>query len=60
MVEEANNMNPEVQPKKGRGGARPGAGRKKLYKDTLFTQRLKCRCEITDKREFGIRNAQKS
>lgn len=49
MAEEANNTNPEVQPKKSRGGARPGAGRKKLYADTLFTQRLKCRCEITDK-----------
>lgn len=39
----------EILVKKTRGGARPGAGRKKLYEDTLFTQRLKCRCEITDK-----------
>lgn len=35
--------------KKGRGGARAGAGRKKLYDDTLFTRRLKCRWEIAEK-----------
>lgn len=48
MTEEENTIQTEVQPKKSRGGARPGAGRKKLYADTMFTQRLKCRCEITD------------
>ena len=49
MTEEAIDIQPETAPKKRRGGARPGAGRKPLYNDTLFTTRLKCRFEITDK-----------
>lgn len=47
-MEETIKISTEIQPKKGRGGARPGAGRKKQYADTMFTQRLKCRFEITD------------
>ena len=49
MTEEAINIQTETPPKKRRGGTRPGAGRKPLYNDTLFTRRLKCRCEITEK-----------
>ena len=49
MTEEAIDILTETTPKKKRGGARPGAGRKPLYNDTPFTRRLKCRCEITEK-----------
>lgn len=45
----ANATNVEEQPTpKKRGGARPGAGRKKVYESKWATQRLKCRKGIAD------------
>ena len=40
MTEEAIDILTETTPKKKRGGARPGAGRKPLYNDTPLTGRL--------------------
>ena len=40
---------PEQTPKKGRGGARPGAGRKKIYDSTFDFRRLKCKSNLADR-----------
>lgn len=40
---------PELTPKKGRGGARPGAGRKKIYDSTFDFRRLKCKSDLADR-----------
>lgn len=45
-MEDPDNSAREV--KKTRGGARPGAGRKKVYKSSYDFKRLKCKREIAD------------
>lgn len=52
MAQELKNQGEETRTPAKRGGARPGAGRKKVYDDTEGTKRLKCRKGIA-----GLANA---